>query len=279
MAFRPDAPTDLLLALDYRIRHLLVDEFQDTSFTQFELLRRLTAGWSEGDGRTLFVVGDPMQSIYRFREAEVGLFLLAWHHGIGSVPLEPLTLSANFRSQAGIVDWVNTAFARVKVPTEILPRFVAVGEGHRFVLLEDVIAHHLDALFPGMEIADYDFFRVTRDADLAISDEADDLLQAVEEELRRRRLGEVVRVEVGARIAARLLGELTAALNVSPRDVYPIDGMLDLTSLLDGNHDFVGVGIGDIATRGRGGGGCHAHLPRSDERSPAFCAGTQCIVL
>ena len=71
------------------------------------------------------------------------------------------------------------------------------------MLLEDVIAHHLDSLFPGMEIADYDFFRVTRDADLAISDEADDLLQAVEDELRRRRLGEVVRVEVGARIAPR----------------------------------------------------------------------------
>ena len=66
------------------------------------------------------------------------------------------------------------------------------------MLLEDVIAHHLDSLFPGMEIADYDFFRVTRDADLAISDEADDLLQAVEDELRRRRLGEVVRVEVGS---------------------------------------------------------------------------------
>ena len=101
------------------------------------------------------------------------------------------------------------------------------------MLLEDVIAHHLDSLFPGMEIADYDYFRVTRDADLAISDEADDLLQAVEEELRRRRLGEVVRVEVGARIAPRLLGELTTALDVSPRDVYPIDGMLDLTGLLE----------------------------------------------
>ena len=80
-----DGPTDLLLVLDYRIRHILVDEFQDTSFTQFELLKLLTSGWEPGDGRTLFVVGDPMQSIYRFREAEVGLFLRAWHEGIGSV--------------------------------------------------------------------------------------------------------------------------------------------------------------------------------------------------
>ena len=70
-----DAPTDLALALDYRIRHLLVDEFQDTSISQYELLARLTAGWQPGDGRTLFAVGDPMQSIYRFREAEVGVFL------------------------------------------------------------------------------------------------------------------------------------------------------------------------------------------------------------
>ena len=108
-----DNPTDLMLVLDYRIRHLLVDEFQDTSMTQFELLQKLTSGWESGDGRTLFVVGDPMQSIYRFREAEVGLFLRAWHEGIGSVRLQPLTLSANFRSQAGIVEWVNGAFARI----------------------------------------------------------------------------------------------------------------------------------------------------------------------
>lgn len=106
-----DAPTDLALALDYRIRHLLVDEFQDTSFTQYELLEKLTAGWQPGDGRTLFLVGDPMQSIYRFREAEVGLFLEARARGIGNVPLTPLTLSVNFRSQAGVVDWVNTTFA------------------------------------------------------------------------------------------------------------------------------------------------------------------------
>ena len=109
----PDAPTDLALALDYRIQHLLIDEFQDTSQSQFELLLRLTAGWQSGDGRTVFVVGDPMQSIYRFREAEVGLFLRAWHAGLGGVALEPLALSVNFRAQAGLVEWVNDVFARV----------------------------------------------------------------------------------------------------------------------------------------------------------------------
>ncbi|MDP1559588.1 MAG: UvrD-helicase domain-containing protein [Nitrosomonas sp.] len=108
-----EAPTDLALALDYRIRHLLMDEFQDTSFNQYELLKRLTAGWQPEDGHTLFVVGDPMQSIYRFREAEVGLFLAAREHGIGQVPLEFLRLAVNFRSQQGIVDWINQRFPDV----------------------------------------------------------------------------------------------------------------------------------------------------------------------
>jgi len=120
----PDAPTDLALALDYRIRHLLVDEFQDTSITQYELIERLTAGWSPEDGRTLFLVGDPMQSIYRFREAEVGEFLRAWTRArIGGVPLVPVRLAANFRSQGGIVAWVNAAFARLLPAAED----VAVG--------------------------------------------------------------------------------------------------------------------------------------------------------
>ena len=109
----PDAPTDLLLSLDHRVHHLLVDEFQDTSNSQWELLARLTAGWEPGDGRTLFVVGDPMQSIYRFRDAQVGLFLHARDRGLPNVPLERLTLSTNFRSQGAIVDWVNRVFPGV----------------------------------------------------------------------------------------------------------------------------------------------------------------------
>jgi ATP-dependent helicase/nuclease subunit A len=115
-----DAPTDLALSLDYRIRHLLVDEFQDTSLSQYELLKKLTAGWQPDDGRTLFVVGDPMQSIYRFREAEVGLYLRARSEGIGTVSLTPLTLSVNFRSQRGVVEWVNRAFAAVMPDAEDL---------------------------------------------------------------------------------------------------------------------------------------------------------------
>jgi ATP-dependent exoDNAse (exonuclease V) beta subunit len=117
-ALRDDAsPTDLALALDYRIRHLLVDEYQDTSPAQERLLALLLAGWQPGDGRTLFCVGDPMQSIYAFREADVTLFLQAAREGIGGVRLEPLRLGRNFRSDRAIVDWVNAAFGAL-LPAE-----------------------------------------------------------------------------------------------------------------------------------------------------------------
>jgi ATP-dependent exoDNAse (exonuclease V) beta subunit len=106
-------PSELALRLDYQVRHLLVDEFQDTSRSQHDLFALLTAGWQPGDGRTLFLVGDPMQSIYRFRQAEVGLFLDAWQGRLGGVALEPLRLSVNFRSRSGIIDWVNRHFAQV----------------------------------------------------------------------------------------------------------------------------------------------------------------------
>ncbi len=108
-----DGATDLALKLDYRIQHLLVDEFQDTSPSQVALLEKLTAGWQAGDGRTLFCVGDPMQSIYRFRKADVGLFLQASRFGVGDLQLTPLQLTRNNRSSPAIVDWVNTAFAQV----------------------------------------------------------------------------------------------------------------------------------------------------------------------
>ena len=128
-----------------------------------------------------------------------------------------------------------TVFARVKVPTEILPRFVTLASQRSgptlLVPLEDVIAHHLDALFPGMEIADVDVFRVTRDADLEVSDDAADLLQAVEDELRRRRFGEVVRVEVGADCSRQLREALAGLLGVADSEVYPVDGLLDMGAL------------------------------------------------
>lgn len=106
----PQSPTDLALALDYQIKHLLIDEFQDTSISQLRFLEQLTAGWQPDDGRTLFLVGDPMQSIYRFRKTEVGLFLKLRQQGIGSIKLKPLTLQVNFRSTATLIEWTNNTF-------------------------------------------------------------------------------------------------------------------------------------------------------------------------
>jgi polyphosphate kinase len=122
------------------------------------------------------------------------------------------------------------AFARVKVPKEVLPRFVEIAKDV-FIPLEDIIARHLDALFPGMHILSYDLFRVTRDADFEISDEADDLLQAVEDELRRRRFGEVVRLEVGAGMDPGLRTRLIEWTGVEEVQVYDVDGLLDLGDL------------------------------------------------
>jgi polyphosphate kinase len=121
-------------------------------------------------------------------------------------------------------------FARVKVPKEVLPRFLSIGEG-TYVPLEAVIARHLDELFPGMEILRHDYFRVTRDADFTVSDEADDLLQAVEDELRRRRFGEVVRLEVGSTMDPDLRSLLVQSLEIEEDEVIDVEGLLDLNDL------------------------------------------------
>jgi ATP-dependent exoDNAse (exonuclease V) beta subunit len=117
----PEHPTDLALALGERIEHLLVDEVQDISRTHLGIIRGLVAGWDSGDpatpARTLFLVGDPMQSIYRFREADVGIFQILRRPG-NEFGLEPVMLTANFRSQRGIVDWVNATFGQLLGSTE-----------------------------------------------------------------------------------------------------------------------------------------------------------------
>lgn len=145
----PDNPTDLALALDYKIQHILIDEFQDTSANQYRLLEQLTAGWQPDDGRTLFLVGDPMQSIYRFRKAEVGLFLRAREYGIGHIALEPLNLTANFRSHTNIVEWINTAFA------PILPAIEDIGSG-AVAYRPSIAIHQHDVL---SEVKTYPFYR------------------------------------------------------------------------------------------------------------------------
>jgi polyphosphate kinase len=121
-------------------------------------------------------------------------------------------------------------FARVKVPKEVLPRLVDIGD-NTFVPLEAVIARHLDSLFPGMEVRSHAAFRVVRDADFTVSDEADDLVRAVETELRRRRFGEVVQLEVDAAMDADMRAFLIAQTEIDERQVIDLDGMLDLTDL------------------------------------------------
>ena len=149
----------------------------------------------------------------------------------------PLPYISNLSLSLGVIvhDPVSglQTFARVKVPKEMLPRFVSTADGRTFVPLEELIAAHLHTLFPGMEIADIGFFRVTRDADFTVSDEADDLLQAVEDELRRRRFGEVVRVEVSAGMSPAMREQITEALEAEPEDVFDVPGLLDLDDLWD----------------------------------------------
>jgi polyphosphate kinase len=121
--------------------------------------------------------------------------------------------------------------ARVKVPKELLKRFVPL-KGNIFVPLEDIIAHHLGELFPGMEVLDWSLFRVTRDADFTVSEDAEDLLKAVETELRQRRFGDVIRLEVQAGMNAKLLEPLVEALALEQRQVYEEHGLLDLADVM-----------------------------------------------
>src|SRR3989338_3181791 len=118
-----DAPSEVALVLDYRLQHILVDEFQDTSLLQYRLLESLTENWQAGDGRSLFLVGDPLQSIYRFRQAEVGLFLRTWEKSLGQIKLTPIQLTQNFRSQKILVDFYNEKLSQV------LPKYSMMQEG------------------------------------------------------------------------------------------------------------------------------------------------------
>jgi len=122
-------------------------------------------------------------------------------------------------------------FARVKVP-ETLPRFLAIGGRGLLIPLESAISHHLSWLFPGMDLPERAIFRVTRDGDTEISDDADDLLEAVESELRRRRFGAVVRLEVSSSISRAMVARLSERLPVRQDAVYPIHGLLDLGDLM-----------------------------------------------
>jgi len=141
------------------------------------------------------------------------------------------TLSLNLLVEVGDPVSGEQRIARVKVPP-VLPRFVVMPDGERFVALEQVIAAHLETLFPGMALGDHNAFRVTRNADFAVEeDEADDLLVAVEMELRRRRFGSAVRLEIDARVRPDLRTRLASELDVSEDAVYLVDAPIDLSGL------------------------------------------------
>ena len=122
--------------------------------------------------------------------------------------------------------------ARVKVPKELLRRFLPIGDGNTFVALEDVISHNLEALFPGMEVLGHALFRVTRDTDYDVSDEADDVRRAVEEEIRRRRFGEVIRLEMHGDLEPRLRERLVSLLGIGADQVYDV-GWIGMDDLFD----------------------------------------------
>jgi len=122
-------------------------------------------------------------------------------------------------------------FARVKVPN-LLPRFVVMPDGERFIPLEQVIASHLDVLFPGMEPGTHYAFRVTRNADLTVEEEdADDLLETIELELRRRRFGRAVRLEIDSNVSEEILELLSEELDLDAADIYTFSGPIDLSGL------------------------------------------------
>ena len=123
-------------------------------------------------------------------------------------------------------------FARVKIP-EGLPRFFSVGSRGVWIPLEQVIAHFLPTLFPGVEIVERAVFRVTRDADFEVSDDADDLLEAVETQLRRRRFGDVVRVEVSSSASSEMVARLQSGLEADETQIYRVESPLDLSELLE----------------------------------------------
>jgi len=123
-------------------------------------------------------------------------------------------------------------FARLKVP-EGLPRFLRLGAADPLLPLERVIAHFLPQLFPGMGIEERGVFRVTRDADFEVSDEADDLLEALQTELRRRRFGDIVRLEVSESMSDSMLAELKDGLSIGDDQVYPVRGLIDMSALAE----------------------------------------------
>ncbi|MGB1883693.1 MAG: UvrD-helicase domain-containing protein [Gammaproteobacteria bacterium] len=212
----PEEPTDLALHLDFQIHHLLIDEFQDTSGIQFELLLGLTGGWTPGDGRTLFLVGDPMQSIYRFRQAEVELFKRVLRDGrVGQVAVEQLTLTKNFRSQPKIVDWVN----------EVMPAALEIGGSEAGVFVAQTAVRT-----PGPEAVTVHAY-----SDYQADAEAEDVCRLVRDiRVDAPDCSIAVLVRIRTHLLAINRALLAAGIPVQTRDIEPLSDLpciADLTAL------------------------------------------------
>jgi len=224
----PDGRTpDVQLALIREATDLLTESAQESWGTLVEELR--SAGlplrrWADLDAAEQSILTE------RFtREIFPVLTPLAVDPGHPFPLISSLSLSLAIRLRAH--DDQEISLARVKVPT-ILGRMVQFGNGD-WILMEELILAHLDLLFPGTEILDAHLFRVTRDADLdTAEDEADDLLEAIEEGLRQRRFGSVVRLEVGPEMPSALLEMLLVGLEISQSEVQVVEGTLDLSVAL-----------------------------------------------
>jgi polyphosphate kinase len=220
------SPTEVLHGIQERVRE------QDRRHAR-QLMRNVMPKLAEQGIRivTCDESGAPREAIERHFREQIFPVLTPLAVGAGRPFPYISNLSLSLIVRLHDPDSDHDAFARVKVPKEVLPRFVEISKD-TFIPLEDIIASNLDALFPGMKIISYDLFRVTRDADFEVSDEADDLLQAVEDELRRRRFGEVVRLEVGSNMDPALRTRLIEWLEVDEIQVYDVEGLLDLGDLM-----------------------------------------------
>ncbi len=208
-----------------------------------ELVERQSSLWA-GLQSELSAAGVDVLPVSAVAASERGELAAMFHGTIFPVltplavgPGRPFPYISNLSLSLGVMlrdpETGQRRLARVKVP-EVLPRFLRVGtRGDRFVTLEDLIATHLDSLFPGMEVEEHAAFRVTRDADFEIEEAADDLLSAVERELRRRRFGEVVRVELASSMSAGMRHQLLAHLHADDAYVVSVDGLLDLADLVE----------------------------------------------
>ncbi|MCP5327898.1 MAG: UvrD-helicase domain-containing protein [Sinobacteraceae bacterium] len=205
-----EAGTELTIHQGEQLAHLLVDEFQDTSLDQFELLEALTRDWVPGDGRSLFLVGDPMQSIYQFREAEVGLFLRARDSGIGRLRLESLALTRNFRSAPQVVGFVNRVFATI-FPAADDPREAAV----RYLACE-AAGRREPAVMPRVQLRHLPRFDTQGEADAVLA-----IVRALREESPTATLAVLVAARDHAATLARTLR--AADIAVQGVDLIPLD--------------------------------------------------------